>query len=262
MSITLTALHRYPVKGLNAETLESVALRPGEGFPGDRAYALAHGSAPWEPAEPRWLPPKYFFTLRNTPRLAQLQAAFDPASGLLSLHRQGRRVASGEVGTPLGRSMIGQFFAGFLGDDGRGVPKLVEAGAAGALADVPDPWISLLNLESVADLARVARGPVDPRRFRANLWMEGPAAWSELEWVGREIAIGDLRLRVVEPIERCAATNVDPETAEVDMNLPLLLRRGYGHLHMGLYCEVLSEGSIARGDTIAVPSAPARSLPF
>lgn len=262
MGITLTALHRYPVKGLNAEELERVTLRPGQGIPGDRTYAMAHGAAPWDAAEPRWLPPKHFFTLRNTPRLAQLRATFDPESGLLTLNRQGRRVARGEVGTPLGRSMIGQFLAGFLGEDGRGVPKLVEAGAAGALADVPDPWISLLNLESVGDLARVARGPVDPRRFRANLWMEGAAAWSELEWVGREISLGGLRLRVVEPIERCAATNVDPETAEVDMNLPLLLRRGYGHCHMGVYCEVLSEGEVAVGDRLSVPTAPAASLPF
>lgn len=255
MSITLTAVQRFPVKGLTAEVLPGMALRAGEGLPGDRAYALAHGSAPWDPASPQWLPPKYFFTLRSEPRLAQLEASLEPESGMLTLRRQGRPVARGDVRTPLGRAMIGQFFGGFLGDDGRGVPKLVEAGADSPLTDVADRWVSLLNLGSVRDLERVARGSVDPRRFRANLWIEGAAPWSELDWVGQEFAIGPLRLRAVEPIGRCAATNVDPETAAVDMNLPLLLRRGYGHLDMGLYCEVLSDGFVAPGDPVTPPAA-------
>lgn len=259
MSITLRALHRYPVKGLNADPLERVKLQPHQRLPGDRAFALAHGSAPWNAAEPGWLPPKYFYTLRGEPRLAQLQALYDPESGLLTLHRQGRQVAQGDVTSPLGRAMIGQFFAGFLGPDGRGVPKLVEAQSSQALTDVPEPWVSLLNLDSVADLERVARKPVEPQRFRANLWIAGAAAWSEVNWVGQEIRIGAARLRVMEPIERCAATNVNLERAEADMNLPLLLRRGYGHCNMGVYCEVLAGGTIAVGDEVEAPATAAAS---
>lgn len=246
----LQGLYRYPVKGLNGKALDRVALTSHARLPGDRRFALAHGSAPWEASLPRWLPPKHFYSLRSEPRLASLSADFDPESGVLTLERRGRQLARAVITEPLGRAMIGQFFADYLGPDGRGVPKLVEAEAGEGMTDVPQPWISLLNLASVEDLARVARRPVDPRRFRANLWIEGAAAWEEFNWVGRNLRIGTAKLRVMEPIERCAATNVDPDSATVDMNLPLLLRRGYQHLNMGVYCEVVSDGEVAPGDEL------------
>lgn len=246
----LQGLYRYPVKGLNGEALDRIALSSHARLPGDRRFALAHGSAPWKASVPRWLPPKHFYSLRSEPRLASLSAGLDPDSGVLTLERRGRRLARAVITEPLGRAMIGQFFADYLGPDGRGMPKLVEAEAGEGMTDVPQPWISLLNLASVEDLARVARRPVDPRRFRANLWIEGAAAWEEFNWVGRNLRIGTAKLRVMEPIERCAATNVDPDSATVDMNLPLLLRRGYQHLNMGVYCEVISDGEVAPGDTL------------
>lgn len=248
MSISLRAIYRYPVKGLNGESLEQVPLEAGKRVPGDRLFALAHGSAPWDASGPRWLPPKYFYTLRNEPRLAQINAHFDSASGRLSLQREGREVARGDIRDPLGRTIIGQFFADFLGPDGRGLPKLVEAAPNSGLTDVPEPWVSLLNLDTVDDLARVARQELDPRRFRANLWISGASAWQEREWLGREIQVGAVRLRVAEMIERCAATNVNLETAERDINLPLLLQRGYGHRYMGVYCMVMRGGEVAVGD--------------
>jgi hypothetical protein len=71
-----------------------------------------------------------------------------------------------------------------------------------------------------------------------------------MQWVGREIAIGKTRLRVVKPITRCAATNVNPETAARDMNIPLTLQEGFGHIHMGVYARVIDGGEIAVSDTI------------
>ena len=55
--------------------------------------------------------------------------------------------------------------------------------------------------------------------------------------------------------ERCAATNVNPETAERDMNLPLTLRKGFGHMDMGVYAKVVSGGQIAPGDAVTLSSA-------
>ena len=45
-------LYRYPVKGLTAEALDRVTVQRGGAIPWDRAFALAQGDAPFDPAAP------------------------------------------------------------------------------------------------------------------------------------------------------------------------------------------------------------------
>jgi uncharacterized protein len=96
--------------------------------------------------------------------------------------------------------------------------------------------------------------PVDPLRFRANLYFEGAAAWTEHDWIGAEITIGAARLRVISPITRCAATQVNPVTAERDLDIVAALGRAFGHINMGVYAEVVAGGEIAVGDALLGPS--------
>jgi len=261
----IAAIWRYPVKGLAGERLDSVALTAVDVLPHDRRFALAQGSTRFDPAAPAYLKPDHFHQLKREEKLAQLGVAFDPDTGVLTLSRKGKPVVRGDATDPTGRLVLTQFFATFLGAGARGVPKLLAA-PGHSFTDSPDRTVSVLNLASVQDLERVVRAPVDPRRFRANLWLEGLEPWQEAEWVGRSIALGppgrQLRLKVVEPIVRCAATNVDPETAERDLNIPLGLQRGYGHCTMGVYCEVLDDGEIAVGEAADVPAERAEALPF
>ncbi len=120
-------------------------------------------------------------------------------------------------------------------------------------------YVSVVNAASLRALEAFADVPVDPVRFRANIYIDGAPAWAELDWAGREIAVGGARLRVARPIERCAATNVNPATAERDLNLPRALKRGFGHLHMGVYAVVTKGGEVAIGDAVEAPCAPAAS---
>ena len=71
-----------------------------------------------------------------------------------------------------------------------------------------------------------------------------------MQWRGGRLRIGGVTFKVVDAIERCAAINVDPETAERDLNLPLALQRGYGHSLMGVYLRVLEAGPLAEGDSL------------
>jgi uncharacterized protein YcbX len=80
-------------------------------------------------------------------------------------------------------------------------------------------------------------------------------AWGELDWLGSEIRVGDARLRVISPITRCAATQVNPATAERDLDIVGALQRGFGHNLMGIYAEVTEGGEITLGDTIMVGKA-------
>jgi uncharacterized protein YcbX len=71
----------------------------------------------------------------------------------------------------------------------------------------------------------------------------------------RTLAIGDVRLKIVKRIARCAAVNVDPENATRDLELPQTLMRRFGHADCGVYAEVIAGGTIAVGDAIG-PEEP------
>jgi len=244
----IAALYRYPVKGLTGEALEAVDLAPGRAFPDDRRFAIALGTTSYDQTEPVWLPKASFFQLARHERLALLASHYDSESGMLTLSRGGKPVAHGKATAPQGRAVIGEFLAAFL-DAGQGRPKLVE-GPPVTLADCGEALVSIIGEASIADLARVVGKPIDQLRFRANVYVSGTKPWEELSWVGREIALGPVRLKVVDRIGRCAATNVDPATAERDMNLPLALQRAFDHGDMGIYAKVIDGGRIAKGDPL------------
>ena len=87
MPISIAEIRRYPVKGLTAESLDSVTLARGEGLPHDRRFAIAHGSARIDADAPRWMPRDNFLMLAKNEKLAQLEAHFDPEAGTLTLRR-------------------------------------------------------------------------------------------------------------------------------------------------------------------------------
>jgi uncharacterized protein len=251
MSINIASIYRYPVKGLTPEPLQRVTLSPGEGLPQDRRFAIAHGSTRIDPSAPTWMPKTNFLMLARNERLARLRTRFDDASGILTIQRDGKTVASANITETAGRTVIEQFFAAYMAEESRGAPKLVEA-PGHMFSDTAAKVVSIIGLESVRDVERVVRAPVDPRRFRANIYIEGGRPWEEFDWPGRELRIGAVRLKVAKKINRCAATNVDPETGQRDLNIPLALQRGFQHIDVGIYAEVLDGGSIAPGDTLTI----------
>lgn len=254
MPVTVADIRRYPVKGLNGESLDTIELREGHGIAHDRRFALAHASSQFDRSNPHWLPKQNFLTLLRDERLALLDARFDPDTGMLGIQRDGRQVARGDITQPLGRMLIEQFFDAFLPSGPRGNPHVVEV-PGGMLSDRPEQLISIINLTSVHDIERVARAKVDPRRFRANLYLDGLPAWSETAWPGKTLDIGEVRLEVVEIIERCAATEVNPDTGERDLHLLKTLQQGFGHTECGVYARVVAAGSIHIGNAVGIPGA-------
>ncbi len=242
----ITDIYRYPVKGLSAERLERVTLAPGEGLPLDRAYALALGTTPFDPGAPRPLPKTRFLMLMRNERLAALKTSYDEASGVLSIIREGAEVARGNLGEPGGRAAIERFFATYVGAQAHGAPRLVHA-PGHSFADVGIKLVSLINLASVAALEATVGRPVHPLRFRANFYFDGAEPWEEWQWIGRELGLGAARLRVVDRTTRCAATEVNPETAERDLLVRAALASAYGHMDMGVYAEVVAGGEVAAG---------------
>jgi uncharacterized protein len=258
MTTTVNAIYRYPVKGLSAERMDQVALTPGECLPHDRRFAVALGSTGFDPQHPEWLPKISFVMLMRDEKLAQLQTRFDVESGVLTIAENGRELLQAGMTEPEGRRRVAGFIADFLGDvDG---PLHVVEAPGHAFADArrkpnatTDKYVSLINRASIAALEAAMGVPVDPLRFRANVYFEGAPAWSELGWVGSDIALGTARLRVVSPITRCAATQVNPVTAERDLDIVAALGRAFGHINMGVYAEVVAGGEIAVGAALLGP---------
>lgn len=249
MNARVTSIHRYPVKGLSAETLETVELETDRLIPFDRRFAIAHGSAPVDPAAPEWHSKAHFLQVMSVPKLAALETVFDDATATLEIRRNGRQIARGDLTSRTGCTVIEQFFAAYAKSDLRGAPKVVDLGQRG-YTDTDAPYLSVINLASVRDLERVVGRTVDPMRFRGNLLVDGLEPWVEMGWVGRTLTIGGATLRVEEIIGRCAATNVDPATGQRDLTIPHDLQRGFGHTDCGIYVRVTGPGRVAVGDPL------------
>lgn len=254
MPVTVDKLYRYPVKGLSPEALRQINLAAGDGVPGDRRFALARSGVTIDPTAPEWMPKRNFLMLALNARLAAIETRFDAKTDMLEIWRGGRAIAQGRLSDPLGRAVIEDFFAAYLGAEAGGKPRLVAATGGHMFSDCAERVVSLIGLASVDDLARVAGQPVDPLRFRANIYVAGSPAWREFAWVGRTLRIGGARLVVTARIDRCAATTVNPATGERDIQVPKILRQGFGHIDLGVYARVESSGSVAVGDAIEIES--------
>jgi uncharacterized protein YcbX len=247
---TLAALYRYPVKGLSAEPLARTTLTPGGTVPFDRAYAIENGPSGFDPQTPKTLPKTQFLMLMRQARLAELHSRFDDTTHTLTIRRNGAVVVAARLDTGDGRRTIEAYFDAFAADDLRGPAKVLEAPGF-SFSDSPHKVVSLINLETVRTLERLIGAPIHPLRFRANLYVEGLPAWQEFEWVGRGIVVGGAELTGTKRITRCAATNVDPETAARDLTIPRSLMKAYGHADCGIYLQVTDGGAIAVGDGVS-----------
>jgi len=247
----VTSLYRYPVKGLSPEPLPRVALEVGETLPSDRRYAIENGPSGFDPEAPAWLPKSHFLMLMRNERLAGLETRFEDRSNLLTIRKGGDVAAQGDLETPEGRLAIEQFFVANFASDLKGAPKILSS-AGHSFSDVARKVVSIINLASARAIENMVGAPVHPLRFRANLYVEGWPAWHEFDLMDRTLAIGATRLKVVKRIVRCAAVNVDPDSAERDLAIPQALQRRLGHGDCGIYAEVIAGGTIAVGDAITV----------
>jgi uncharacterized protein len=255
MTASVQAIYRYPVKGLSPESLLRAELLPGQTLRADRLYAIENGPSGFDPAAPAYFPKQKFLMLMRNERLAALDTHFADASHTLTIRQNGKVAAQGDLRTAEGRTAVESFFAAYSADELRGPPRILQANGH-SFSDVAAKVVSIINLASVAQVENAVGAPVDPLRFRGNLYVQGWPAWREFDLLGQTLAIGNARLKVVKRIVRCAATNVEPRTGIRDMEIPKTLMQAFGHMDCGVYAEVVSGDTIARGDAIEEASPP------
>ncbi len=254
MSGHVAAIFRHPVKGFTPEPLQSVALAPGEGFPHDRAWAVENGPSGFDPAAPAFVPKQKFTVLAQIAKVAAARTAYDPETSTLHVQAPGAPQISARLSEPAGREAFAAWLTQLLGEDAQGPLRVVEAPGAWRFTDHPLGQVSIVNLASVRDLSLRLGVELDPLRFRANLYVEGWPAWAENDWTGKALMVGWARAQVFKPIVRCAATHVDPVTAERDLDVCKALFDNYGHLHCGIYVRVTSAGPVGLGDAVTAPA--------
>jgi uncharacterized protein YcbX len=251
MTAKIQSIYRYPVKGLTPEPLAAVTLAPGRPLPADRLYAIENGPSGFDPAAPQYFPKQRFLMLMRNERLAALDTHYDEASHTLTVRLNGAEAARGDLQTAEGRAAIEDFFARYSAGELRGPPKVL-LGEGHSFSDVAAKVVSIINLASVAAVEGAVGVPVDPLRFRGNLHVEGWPAWQEFDLLGQTLAVGDVRLKVVKRIVRCAATNVEPRTGIRDLEIPKTLMRSFGHMDCGVYAEVIEGGKVVEGEAITL----------
>jgi uncharacterized protein len=223
---------RYPVKSMAGEELSESELT-FQGLPGDRRYAFVQ-------AESR--SPFPWLTGRQVADLLCYRPAFDGATPRPRLHVTTPAGATHPVGDPALQAELTDRFGKplFLLQDYRGIYDVAP--------------VSLIGLGTVRRIGVETGTPAEPRRFRANLYVEpdGGAAFAEDDWVGRVLRIGETaRLAVQEPDPRCAMVNLDPDGGPANPAVLTYIAQQRATM-AGVYGVVLTPGVVRPGDVIAV----------
>lgn len=247
MNATLAQIWRHPIKGVGTEALETVLLEAGKCLPFDRRWAIAQDGAQIDFDAPKWAP------CRNFVRGAKVQSLIAVTAKIMGDQITFAHPDLGEI--TVNPAYDGDTIIDWIRPiypENRPAPARIVAAPGRGMTDSDFPSVSILGLGSLKALSQKAGRPLDPRRFRGNLWLDNLDPWHEFELVGKTIRIGDTELYVRERITRCRATQANPDTGLADVDTLGLLNEGWDHQDFGVYAEVVSGGTISIGDAVTI----------
>jgi len=223
--VRVAALFRYPVKGFTREECDSLEVLPGGRIAGDRVLGLRFNGS--TAADDAWGTKLDFVALVNTPGLTALRLKFNHDTLRLRIQLTDE-VLLDEVLDAVGRTRfaatIEQYILGLKetpdsSRTDRFPLRVVGDGVTPRYQDREPGYTTLHGRRSLAALAAaVAEAPeVTEHRFRSNIAVDGPDTWEEQRWIGRNVRIGDVEFRAVDPVTRCLATHAHPRTGKRDL---------------------------------------------
>jgi uncharacterized protein YcbX len=255
MAITVTALAVTPVKGMRLRAVDAVELSE-LGARGNRAFYVVD--------EKR--------RLMNGKGAGSMQAVvpdYDVGAGQLTFAFPSGEVVSGHVeygdeiqtnffgAIHFAKELVGPWSDALSEFMGRPV-RVVAAPGVGADRGRAGS-VSLMSRASLRQLAEVAGSePVDGRRFRMLIEVDGVDAHAEDDWVRHKVRVGSARVEWHGHVGRCATTTRDPDSGEVTFpTLHVLAAYRKEHpseepLPFGIYGEVLEGGRVRVGDEVTV----------
>jgi len=231
----IEALYRYPVKSMRGERLEAATLG-WHGLDGDRRLAFRRlddrSGFPWLSASK--LPDLLLFAPHR---------GDDGAQEELPTH----------VRTPDGAEMpiFGEDLAGEVGRR-HGAPVQMTNLRHGIFDEAS---ISVITLDTVGELGRLAGLSPDMRRFRPNIVVRSlrPVPFQEDEWVGGVLSFGKENegpaITVTMRDVRCSMVNLDPDSARPAPELLKAVVRAHQNT-AGVYGTVTRSGGLEVGQSI------------
>ncbi len=236
------AIYRYPVKSMGGERLEGAALG-WHGIDGDRRLALRriddHGGFPWLTAS------KLPHLLRFTP------CRCDGAQSELPTHV---RTPDGEEMPVFGKELAAEIER--------------RHGAAVEMMQLKhgmfdEACLSVIALDTVCEIARLAGIGSDVRRFRPNVVVRllRPGPFQEDEWLGGALSFGEGEkapaIAVTMHDVRCSMLNLDPDSASSNSGVLKAVVRANQN-NAGIYGAVTRIGRLAVGQTVMLHAAGRR----
>ena len=250
---------RYPIKGLSGENLANIILEKNQVLPGDREFAFSRSNVTYDENNPVYLRKTNFLALVKEEKLAKLETKFDPKTRKLTINLDNKVVINEILLKEENIKKVETFFQNYLNLGIDEKPKLVRGikvennnNLTHSFSDIPDKAVSIINLDTINELEKKLGKKIAPSRFRANLLIDNGKAWEEFDWVGKKISLGESVLEVFKKTQRCAATNVNPENAIRDINIPNEINTHYGHLDLGVYARVLKSGLVSISDKLYI----------
>ena len=254
---TVESLWRYPVKSMRGEAMPEVFMG-FSGIYGDRCYAFKNSAArkgfpylnanvqqqmlryrpQFRYAERAMMPPNLIEAMSIAPGVTPANA--DPEDLML------------DVVTPSGGTVAvdDPALIEMLGEGLRGENHLTLVRSDRALTDCRP--VSLISLQTVRQVEAELGFSVDKRRFRANIYLNLASAYgfAEDELVGRRLRIGSSAvIMVLERDPRCKMISLDPDTGEHNPKVFRKVAQAHSNF-AGVYCAVLVEGILTKGDSI------------
>jgi uncharacterized protein YcbX len=231
----ISELYIYPIKSMAGVSVEEAYVGM-DGIFGDRQYAFvradqaASNSFPWMTARQltRMILYTPQFEVRPSPQEPEPAITVrTPEKTMLAVNDPAlRELLTAESGQPL-----------FLLKCGRGLFDCQH--------------LSLFSLASVRALAEDI-GRIDPRQFRANIYIEPTSAepFAEESWTGGILNVGvEVLAGVTQRDPRCMMINLNPEDAEQNVQvLKTVVKAHQGQA--GIYANVIRPGVVRVGDPI------------
>ena len=217
----IVALHRYPVKSLRGEELDTLRIE-ARGVVGDRLFALRNPAGKFGSG-------KSTRRFRRMEGLLELQATYDGATPAITF--PDGRVLTGDD------PAIHDHLSAYVGQP----VTLAREDEISHFDDSP------LHLITTAGLRTLGLTIADAQRFRPNVVIDVPGyGFVEDSWIGRDLELGGVRLRITGGAVRCVMIGMAQEQLPEQ---PQLLRR-VADLHdtcFGVYASVITPGTVQLG---------------